>query len=285
MQAVLDLLRVVLPIAYALVLMQYIGLFVREDPLARRLATSGLAIAIGLHAVSLIIRGLIYHRHPIANPLESMTMIAFAVAAVHLYIEVTHKNQGAGMFVIGLVFVFQVVSSAFMRPVEVASPILNSRLFGVHTGTAILGYSGFAVSAAYGTLFLLLYRELKASRFGRLYERLPSLDVLAQMSVRAAAVGLFFLSIAIVVGLIWSARRDIDVWQDPKFIFTILLWLVYGSCVAAHYRLGWSGRRVVYFSLAGFTIMILSMTVAHLLFRGSFHSFTWLAPGLGGMLG
>ncbi len=277
MQALLDLLRTVLPIAYAIVFMNYLGLFIREDPLAHKLATRGLMVAVALHALSLILRGLVMHRHPIANPLESMTMIAFAVAVVHLVIEVTHKNQGAGVFVVGLVFVFQLISSAFMRPVESTNPLLSSPLFGLHTGTAILGYSGFAVSATYGILFLLLYRELKASRFGRLYERLPSLDLLAVMSIRAAAFGLVFLTMAIAVGLVWSSRLGLDVWRDPKFIFTILLWAVYSLCLGAYYLLGWSGRRVVYFSLVGFAIMIFSMAVAHILFS-SFHNFALLVP-------
>ncbi len=280
MQAVLDLLRIVLPIAYAIVLMNYIGIFVREDPLARKLATSGLAVAVSLHALSLVLRGLVLHRHPIASPLEAMTMIAFAVAVVHLYVEVTHKNQAAGAFVIGLVFLFQIVASAFTGPATTAlNPLLHSPLFGIHTGSAILGYSGFAVSAAYGILFLLLYREIKASRFGLLYERLPSLDLLAQMSIRAAAVGLVFLSIAIVVGLVWSARLTIDVWHDPKFIFTIMLWAVYTLCLGAYYVFGWSGRRVVFCSLIGFTIMLLSMAVVHLLLR-SFHNFALLPSGV-----
>jgi ABC-type uncharacterized transport system permease subunit len=272
MQATLDLLQILLPIAYAIALMNYIGIFLRDDPLAKRIATPSLVVAVSLHAVSLVLRGLILHRHPIASPLESMSMIAFAVAVVHLYVEVSHGNQGAGAFVIGLVFLFQLISSAFMRPTESANPILRSPLFGLHTGAAILGYSGFAVSAAYGVLFLLLYRELKASRFGRLYDRLPSLDVLTQMSIRAAAVGLVCLTVGIVVGIIWGSQLGIDVWRDPKFVFTVLLWLIYAVCLGAHYTLGWSGRRVVYVSLVGFAIMIFSMAVMHVVFR-SFHSF------------
>jgi ABC-type uncharacterized transport system permease subunit len=282
MQHLLELLRIVLPIAYALVLANYIGLFVREDALARRLATPGLVVAVGLHALSLVFRSIALHRHPMANPLESMTVIAFALAAVHLYVEATHGNQGAGAFVIAVVFAFQLIASAFMRPAAVTNPVLESPLFGLHTGSAILGYSGFAVSAAYGILFLLLYRELKQSRFGRLYERLPSLDLLARMTIRAAAIGLVFLSVAIVVGIIWSSQfRGLNIWQDPKFIVTVLMWFVYGACLGAHYFLGWSGRRVVYFSLAGFIIMIFSMAVVNFLFR-SFHSFT--AGGLTGAI-
>jgi len=45
--------------------------------------------------------------------------------------------------------------------------------------------------------------------------------------------------------------------------------------VGAHYVLGWSGRRVVYFSLIGFTIMIFSMAAVNLIFP-SFHSFASL---------
>ncbi len=279
MQAILDLLRIVLPIAYAITLMNYIGIFLRDDPLARRIATPALIVTVILHAASIVLRGVIQHRHPIANPMESLTMIAFAVAVVHLSIELTHKNQGAGAFVIGLAFVFQLIASAFMRPVEVVNPILSSPLFGLHTGAAILGYSGFAVSAVYGVLFLLLYRELKASRFGRLYDRLPSLDLLTRMSIRAAALGLVCLTVAIAVGIVWSSRLGIDVWRDPKFVFTVLLWLVYAGCLGAHYALGWSGRRVVYVSLIGFTIMIFSMAVVHVLFR-SFHSFAAAADFL-----
>jgi hypothetical protein len=68
MQAISDLLRIVLPIAYALVLMNYIGLFCARS-LARRLATSGLASRSAC-ALSLILRGLSQHRHPIASSLR-----------------------------------------------------------------------------------------------------------------------------------------------------------------------------------------------------------------------
>lgn len=272
MPSVLELLRIILPIAYAFVFANYLGIFLRDDPLARRFASRALVVAVSLHAATLVLRTIALHRHPIADPLESLTFIAFAVAVVHLVVEATHKNQGAGAFIIAVVFIFQLIASTFIRPVQVENPLLRSPWFGLHTGSAILGYSGFAVSAAYGLLFLLLYRELKARRFGRLYERLPSLDLLARMTVGAAGVGLFFLSVAIAVGIIWSSKLVIDAWHDPKFVVTVLLWFVYALCLGAHFVLGWSGRKVVYFSLIGFTIMIFSMAVVNLLFR-SFHTF------------
>lgn len=276
MHPVTQLLRILVPIAYALAEVLYLSLFLRDDPLARRAATPFLLCTVILHGAFILLRGFELHRHPIGSPLEALTIMAFAVAMVHVLIEVTHGNQGAGVFVIGVVFIFQVIASAFMGTHNAAAPLeiyILSPWFGIHTGTAIIGYSGFAVSAAYGLLFLLLYREIKASRFGRIYERLPSLDLLAHMTVRAAAVGFVFLTAAIIAGVIWSLQLDFAFFKDPKFFTTILLWMVYGACLGAHYFLGWHERRFIYFSLFGFLIMIFSMVVVHALFR-SFHSFT-----------
>jgi ABC-type uncharacterized transport system permease subunit len=273
MFAAIELLRILLPTAYALVEVCYLSLFLRDDPVARRMATPLLIGTVAMHAVFVLLRGLALQRHPIGTPLEALSIMAFAVALVHVFIEVTHRDQGAGVFVIGVVFIFQLVASTFLgKPATPpgAESLVHSPLFGLHTGTAILGYSGFAVSAAYGLLFLLLYRELKASRFGRIYERLPSLELLAQMTVRAAVVGLAFLSIAILIGIVWAMRLDYDFLRDPKFFTTLVLWVIYGSCVVAHYVFGWHERRVVYFSLIGFVLMLFSMTAVHILFR-SFH--------------
>jgi ABC-type transport system involved in cytochrome c biogenesis permease subunit len=275
MNTAIELLRILLPIAYALAEVCYLSFFLRDDAVARRIATPLLLTSVVLHAAFIVLRAAALGRNPIGSPLEALTILAFAVALVHLLIELGHKDQGAGALVIGVVFVFQLFASTFMsepQAPEQLRPLLQSPIFGLHTVSAILGYSGFAVSAAYGLLFLLLYRELKASRFGRVYERLPSLDLLARMTVRAALVGLIFLTVAMLAGVVWSVRLGLDFMRDPKFFTTLLLWVVYGACIAAHYVFGWHERRVIYFSLVGFTIMIFSLAAVHVLFR-SFHSF------------
>jgi len=275
MEAILETLRIVLPTAYALCEVAYLSYFWRDDQIARRVATPLLAGAVGLHLLYITLRWIAVGHIPLDSAASVLTMIAFATAFVHLMIEVNYRNQGAGAFLIGFVFVFQLAASASlpdiasMRP----NPLLHSHWIAVHSGAAILGYSGFAVSAAYGILFLLLYSDIKSSRFGRIYERFPTLELLAGMTIRAAWVGLAFLTFSIVAGIVWSVRLQYAFFQDPKFIITILLWVVYGVCLLAHRAFGLHQRRFVYFSLVGFMIMIFSMAAVNVVFR-SFHRFT-----------
>src|SRR5258708_4041011 len=73
--------------------------------------------------------------------------------------------------------------------------------FELHTVTAVLGYSAFAVSAIYGILFLLLYSEIRANHFSHFFRRMPPLEALGQMNIRAAGGGLALLTLAIVLGV------------------------------------------------------------------------------------
>ena len=272
MHAAISLLNTLLPMLYAIAAMNYSIDFFREDPFAKRMNVPLLSTVTVLHALYLALRTIMYAHVPLASLAEVMTTIAFAVALVYCFVEYQTKTQKTGMFVLTFSFIFQTVASAFISNVAVFPDILRSPLFGLHTGSAVLGYTAFAVSAVYGVLYLLLYHDLKASRFGLVYQRLPSLDVLAKMSLRAAVMGVVFLTVTILVGSLWAAQRFPNFATDPKFITTLVVWLVYATGIGMHYGLHWGGRRTIYMSLAGFTLMVLSMVVVRL-WTSTFHGF------------
>jgi len=272
LHATLSLLNTLLPMLYAVAALAYVVDFFREDPLARKATRPLLAIVVALHAGYLALRTGLYEHIPLASVFEVMTTVAFAVALVYFYVEFRAKTHKTGMFLVSFSFVFQTVSSAFISNSGDFPEILRSPLFGVHTLSAVLGYTAFAVSAIYGLLYLLLYHDLKASRFGLVYRRLPSLDLLATMSLRAAVFGVVFLTVTIAIGMIWASQKFPGFYQDPKFIMTGLVWLVYTAGIALHYGLGWTGRRTIYFSLFGFGLIVFSMVAARL-WLSSFHGF------------
>ncbi|MCL4550393.1 MAG: cytochrome c biogenesis protein, partial [Bacteroidetes bacterium] len=80
--------------------------------------------------------------------------------------------------------------------------VLRNRLLGLHVISALLGYSGIIISAVYGVLFWLLYRNLKENKFGLIFNRLPSLEILEKLSFYAAVIGFILLTLAIVIGII-----------------------------------------------------------------------------------
>jgi ABC-type uncharacterized transport system permease subunit len=270
--AAIRLLNTLLPIAYALSVLGYLADFVREDPVALRVGRALLQSAVVLHAAYLALRTVDYGHVPLASLSEVLTSVAFGLAVVYLYVEARTGIATTGAFVIAFVLAFQTVSSAFVSPLETFPAVLRSPLFALHTSAAVLGYTAFAVSAVYGVLFLLLHHELKANRFGIVYRRLPPLDVLARMSLRAWMLGLCFLSVTIVVGALWAAGRYPAFGRDPKVLLTFAVWGVYAGGLFFHHRQGWPGRRTIVVSLVGFALMVVSMAAVRL-FLPSFHWF------------
>ena len=272
MQATISLLNTLLPMLYALAALVYLVDFFREDELAARMTRPFLGLVVSVHALYLILRTGLYEHIPLASLFEVMTTVAFAVSAVYFYVELRTKTHKTGIFLITFSFIFQTISSAFISNTGNFPDILRSPLFGVHTVSAVLGYTAFAVSAIYGVLYLLLYHDLKSSRFGIVYRRLPSLDLLAMMSLRAAVLGLVFLTATIALGALWASQRFPGFYRDPKFVMTLIVWAVYAGGIGLHYQLGWTGRRSIYISLFGFALIVFSVMAARLWFQ-SFHGF------------
>lgn len=272
MHGAIRLLATLLPIAYGLVSVAYVLVFFRNDPVARRLGPRALGITVALHASYIGFLTIEQQRVPIATSFESLSALALALAIVYLVQERRSGTPYTGALFVPLVFLCQTIASAFINPTVEIKPILQSPLFGLHIAGALLGYSGFAVSAIFGLLYLMLYYELRAHRFGIIYQRLPSLDVLSGMNWRAAMFGLGCLTLAIGAGALMSLQVYPQFWQDPKVWLSVLTWFVYAACLLVRTAGGWQGTRMAYFTIAGFLLVVFSMLAANRLFP-SFHDF------------
>lgn len=274
MLTLIDLFTALLPLMYGLAAANYSVYFVRRDPFAERTCTPFLLATVFIHLVSLLARYLHFDRYPIASLPEVLTVIAFAVAAVYLYVERVTRSKATGAFLIAMAGALQLAASTLLAhmPAVETSLLHEATLWWLHTTLAILGYSGFAVGAVYGLMFVLLYRALKNKKFGIIFERLPSLDTLATMGMGAALLGWMFLTAAIVVGVFMSFELVPSFYSDPKVISSGVAWLAYALAVGGYFVLGWRGARTVYLSLFAFSIAVITM-VGSALPWGSFHVF------------
>ena len=115
---------------------------------------------------------------------------------------------------------------------------------------------------------MLLFKEIKAKHLGFFYTRLPSLQVLDRMNQVAIVIGWIFLTVGIIVGVIWAAqartyaagdpRVQAMSLQDPKILAALVCWMVYSFELFAARRIGWGGRRAAYLSALGFVIVLLN---------------------------
>ncbi len=274
MQLLIDLLTALLPLAYALAAANYAVYFVRRDPFAERTCTPQLLGSVILHVAFFGLRYFQVQRFPLASLPEVLSGVALAIAAVYLYVERIQKSRATGVFLVSMAALLQLAASTLLPHMPPAPPsvLSSSSLWMLHTLSVVVGYSAFFVGAIYALMFLLLYRALRQKRFGLIFERLPSLDVLASMGIGASLLGLVAFTLVIVLGAVMSFGVFPGFYFDPKFISAVLVWLVYAGAVGSYFVLGWRGARAVAWSLVGFGVALVSMVGSSVFWR-SFHAF------------
>ncbi len=273
MRSLITLFEILLPFSYFWTIWVYARSFFSNAQPAERLKIPLLVATLILHALYITLRTYEFGHPPITSLFEILTLIAFMVLVVYAYIEFRTKNSSTGYFILILPFFFQLVSSIFIHERSEIPPALRSNLLGFHVSSALLGYTAITISAVYGFLYLMLYHDIKSNRFGVIYKRLPNLEMLERMSFVSTIFGFVFLTIAIIVGIIWLPRVFVSIsYADPKLLGTFIIWLMYGGGLVAKRVAGWRGRRMVVLSMFGFALAMFSMTVINMFFS-EFHRF------------
>jgi HemX protein len=275
-QTFLDIATILLPLAYLLVAIDYGFLFFASQPFAERTATPALRGTVLLHLAYLLGEVVQWRQLPAATVPQALSVVAFAVAVVYVFVEWHGRARTTGFWLVSLVFFFQLLSTILAAMLTHSSPpdraIFHDPFFSLHVSLALLGYAAFVVAAAYAFLFLQLYRDLKAGRFSTFYGKLPPLEVLEKMMIGAIWVGFVTLAGAVVTGVLWSERTNYGSLSDPKILFTLAIWALYGAALLMRRLRRWQGRQTALASLTGFGVILFSLMAVNLFLTG-FHGF------------
>jgi ABC-type transport system involved in cytochrome c biogenesis permease subunit len=270
---VISIFNTILPIFYFALVWTYGKAFFSDSGWAKRAKTPLLIVTVSVHLAYLLLRAGTFRHAPVTSVFEIFTMLAFSVACTYYFIEIRTRRKETGYFILNIAFFFQLASSIFIKDRPEVPEILRSGLFGMHVTSALLGYAAITLAGAYGLMYLMLYHEIKATRFGAIYKKLPNLETLEHMASISIALAFALLGIAILFGFIWLTVALPHVsYGDPKLIGTVVIWALYGFLILAQKLLGWNGRRVMLLSITGFAVSIFSMTIINIFFSG-FHKF------------
>jgi ABC-type transport system involved in cytochrome c biogenesis permease subunit len=273
MISLIDFLNILLPFLYLATFIVYFYDFMRDEKRFINSKRVFLFITLIVHFIYIVLRFIEFKHPPITNVFEIFTILALSVCFSYYILELVTDIRGTGPFIIIISFLFQAISSLFIQDLEVVKEVLRSNLLGAHVITALLGYSGFTISAIYGFLYLTLYKDIKYNRFGLIFNRLPNLEVLEKLSYYSAVIGFIGITIAIIIGIIWLPRAFPDFsYADPKLIGTIAVWILYLIGISKKIFSKWKGRKLVLLSISGFLVAIFSTIVSNFLAQ-SFHSF------------
>src|SRR3989339_5305 len=269
----IDSLNILLPILYCFVFAAYLYDFFNEKKFVNNSKRIILFVTLLLHLFYLISRTIELDHPPITSKFEIFSLIAFSISFSYFILELLTDIRGTGAFIILFSLVFQFFSSINIEHTYIVPEVLRNRLLGLHVINAMLGYSGITISAVYGLLFMILYKNIKSNKFGLVFDRLPSLEILEKLSFYSMVIGFVLLTFAIVIGIIWlPAAFPKFSYSDPKLVGTFLVWIAYGVGIAMKLFGNLYGKKVILFSLIGFLFAIMSLIITNSLAK-TFHSF------------
>jgi ABC-type transport system involved in cytochrome c biogenesis permease subunit len=241
--------------------------FARREPAVGRTATTLLLFAALSHTFVIGMQTMDVWHVPFASPSRFVSTFVWLLTLSYLYLELTTEERAMGVFILPIVVGLQMVPVLFPG-VPNENPVLDSPWFWVHVASLLFSYASFALAMVLGVTYMLQFKEIKKKHLGYFYTRLPSLQILDAMNSRAVTVGWLFLTVGVVVGVLWTAQaRSVSPdntnlqamsLQDPKIFIAILTWGVYSFAVFARRTLGWNGRRGAWLSTVGFAIVLLN---------------------------
>jgi len=250
---------------YATACVRYVMQFSSRTLNTSRAASTWLIMAAFSHTFIIGMETMRVGHVPFAGATSAVSTFVWLLALSYLYVEFTTGERSMGVFILPLLAALQVIP-VVSPALEERSPLLEGALFGVHVSSLLFAYASFALACVLGITYVLQFKEIKAKDLGFFYDRLPPLQVLDEMNLRAVKVGWVFLTVGLIAGALWASQirgsGDLRVHSmtlaDPKIFIAVLSWSVYSFELYAQRAIGWRGRRAAWLSAVGFAIVLLN---------------------------
>jgi cytochrome c-type biogenesis protein CcsB len=193
---------------------------------------------------------------PFISVSESIMLGTFMAVLIFLVFEFTNKKvRPLGVLVMPVVFVLLGWAGTLMKDVATTlAPALQSAWIWVHIVGASTGFASVLIAAGLGLMYLL-----KEKHSGGIYDKLPELQALDNLSYRYVAGGFIMYGLMIVSGAFWSNQVKGNYWNwDPVEVWSLISWLIYGIYLHLRITFGWRGKRLAWYALIALVVMIVS---------------------------
>lgn len=129
-----------------------------------------------------------------------------------------------------------------------------------HIITIHLSYLVFFAATAAAFLYLLQDNNLKRKNVSAILNRLPNLDTLDKLNYRFIGLGFPLLTLAIIIGSLWSKDITGFYWSwNLRWVYSLAVWLIYALTLHVRLSAKLRGRKVAFLSLAAAGVIILSL--------------------------
>lgn len=228
-----------------------------------------LSLGCAAHLLSIIHLAVKIQHLPLTTMQESLSLFSLVIMTGFVFFERRYHVTALGSFVPPVALLMFGISAVLHGEVRPLPPILQSNWFWIHALLAFISYAAFTIAAAVAVMYLTQIYYLKKKHFTGLFQKLPPLNTMDEISYRCLAVGFPLLTIAIITGSIWSEKALGSYWNwDPKQTWSLITWFIYAALLHGRLVIGWRGKRAAILSIAGFLVLLTT-------FIGMKHSINW----------
>ena len=225
---------------------------------AMRIATAVMILGFIFLLVGVVTRGLSASRVPWGNMYEFSITGALAFTGAYLAALRKYDLRWLGVLVsISALLTLGTAITLLYVPSAPLVPALKSPWLVIHVSTAIISGGVFLLANVISAAYLYLDNMENKGPRKVWADRLPSLEVLDQLSYRLVAFVFPLWTFSVIAGAIWAESAWGRYWGwDPKETWAFITWVAYAAYLHARVTAGWRGRRAAWLCLlAGSTFL------------------------------
>jgi cytochrome c-type biogenesis protein CcsB len=223
-----------------------------------RLASAFMVLGFLLLTAGVIFRGISANRVPWGNMYEFSITGAFAFSGAYLFALKKYKLRWLGLPVsLAVLLTLGTAITLLYRPSAPLVPALKSTWLIIHVSAAIISGGVFLLANSIAGAYLILDRYEQKGVRPIWAQKLPSLEVLDNLSYRLVALVFPLWTFAVIAGAIWAESAWGRYWGwDPKETWAFITWVAYAAYLHARVTVGWRGRKAAWLCLfAGSTFL------------------------------
>jgi cytochrome c-type biogenesis protein CcsB len=214
-----------------------------------------------------------YGHAPFSNMYESLVFFSWTVAILYIFVELKYKESIIGVFVSPLIFLAIAYASFDPNVSSKISPLipaLKSNWLIAHVIACFLGYAGFALAFGFSFIYFVKPKDPKSTS---VFSRLPSWEMIDELTYQMIVFGFLFLTIGIITGAVWANSAWGKYWSwDPKETWSLITWFVYAIFLHLRMMRGWNGSKLAIVSIVGFIAVLFTYFGVNYLLSG-LHSY------------
>lgn len=211
------------------------------------------ASAVAVHFGALLAYARAAGTVPLTGLAPALSSLAFLVGLLALAIQWLTRERAIALVAAPLVIVLltAALAAGFGPPPPPARA--SGIWFILHVGASLLGLALVAVAFAASALYLLQHRELKARRFGAIFQVLPPLEQLDRLNHVALVIGFPTLTLGVALALGYLGLGAPAAGVGPGHLgWGLFSWAVLGVVTAARVTRWLYGRRAALGSILAF---------------------------------